>query len=96
MNESNRPLSVFQFKIVLRHVTPMVWRRVVVAGDTTIAHLHRIMQLTMGWQDVHLHAFRVYGKEYSSSSLGGLLADDPDAITIASLRLRPRERFSYI
>jgi len=54
---------VYQIKIVLRDCSPLIWRRLLVPGDTTIAELHPIVQTVMGWQDLHLHRFRVHGKE---------------------------------
>ncbi len=80
---------------VLHHVTPLVWRRVLVSSDTTIAQLHRVIQVTMGWDDSHLHRFRIHGKEYGSGCIGSTCATDPPTVALASLHLRPRERFAY-
>jgi hypothetical protein len=75
----------------------MVWRRLLVRSDTTIAQLHHILQTVMGWEDEHLHCFRIHGKDYGIARLGGMwFADDPHAVTLATFRLRPRERFSYV
>lgn len=87
--------SIYQLKVVLRHVTPLVWRRVLVRSHTTIAQLHRIVQVTMGWEDGHLHRFRIHGRDYSSNG-GGALASDPRSVILASFRLRPSERFAYL
>ena len=96
MSEPATEVQIYQLKIVLRGVSPMVWRRVLVRSDTTIAQLHHVIQTVMGWEGEHLHAFRIHGKEYGSARLGGMgLADDPHAVTLAAFRLRPRERFRY-
>jgi hypothetical protein len=95
MSESAASISVYQFRVVLRHVTPMVWRRVLVRSDTSIAQLHRVIQLTMGWDNLHLHRFRIHGKDYGGRSIGSTFATDAHAVTLASLRLRLRERFAY-
>ncbi len=50
---------VYRLLITLRDVRPAVWRRIELRGDTTLAILHRIMQITMGWTASHLHAFVV-------------------------------------
>lgn len=34
-----------------------VWREVLVPPDFTLARLHTVIQLTMGWEDYHLHDF---------------------------------------
>ena len=49
----------------------------------------------MGWDDLHLHRFRIHGKDYASSCLGSTWATDPHTVTLVSLRLRPREHFAY-
>ncbi len=92
-----RPLSVYQVKIVLRDVSPLVWRRVLLRSDTTLAQLHRLIQTAMGWEDGHLHCFRVHGKEYGRAYAGRPpLAANAGAVTLADFRLRPRERFAYV
>jgi len=57
----------YQFKIVLRHVSPMVWRRVVVPSVLTLADLHEVIQVAMGWDDEHLHRFHVHGRDHALS-----------------------------
>lgn len=57
------PTTVYQVKITLNDVDPPVWRRVQV-GDCSLAELHRIIQLCMGWGNCHLYAFEVDGVEY--------------------------------
>ncbi len=76
--------SIYHLRLVLRHVTPLVWRRVLVHSDTTIAQLHRVIQVTMGWDDSHLHRFRIHGKDYGSGSIGSTCAIDPRTVTLAS------------
>lgn len=34
-----------------------VWREVLVPPDFTLAKLHKVIQLTMGWEDYHVHDF---------------------------------------
>lgn len=50
---------IFQIKITLRDSNPPIWRRVLLAEDTTLARLHYIVQDAMGWYDSHLHHFMV-------------------------------------
>jgi hypothetical protein len=38
---------------------PLIWRRVQVPGIFTLAQLHDIIQLSMGWSDTHVHQFLV-------------------------------------
>ena len=43
--------AVYQLHIVLRGVSPLTWRRVLIRGDTTIADLHEASQQLLGWTD---------------------------------------------
>jgi hypothetical protein len=54
-------------RIVLRGISPLIWRRVPVHSETTLAHLHTILQILFAWSDEHLHSFHIHGKEYGSS-----------------------------
>lgn len=90
------PVTVYQLNVSLRDISPMIWRRLLVTSSTTIAQLHDILQTAMGWEDLHLHQFRVYGKAYGISRDGGMLFDDnPYLVTLADFKLRARERFVY-
>ena len=62
----------YQLKVSLRGISPMVWRRLLVPGAATIADLHHILQIAMGWENLHLHKFDIYGKEYGISYAGGI------------------------
>lgn len=74
----------------------MVWRRLLVRGDSTVADLHYTLQIAMGWTDTHLHRFRIHGKDYGVAHPGGILfADDPGQVRLADFGFRPREHFFY-
>lgn len=55
---------VYQLKLTLRESKPPIWRRLQVRGSTTLAKLHQILQVVMGWTDSHLHQFIVDGVSY--------------------------------
>src|SRR5690349_7137973 len=93
---SRIPTSVYQLYISLRHISPLLWRRLLVRDDTTIAQLHEIIQCAMGWQELHLHRFCIHGKDYGIAQPGGILFDDdPTKVALADFRLRTGERFVY-
>jgi hypothetical protein len=56
--------KIFEIKIELREVRPPVVRRVQVPGEITLAGLHQVVQVAMGWTDSHLHEFDVDGARY--------------------------------
>lgn len=63
-------VEVYQLRVYLRKVSPMIWRRLLVRSDSTIADLHHILQTVMGWHDVHLHHFLIRGKRYGIAQIG--------------------------
>ena len=58
--------KAYQLKVTLRHTKPPIWRRLEVRGDTTLGHLHDVLQVAMGWTDSHLHQFVVDGAIYGT------------------------------
>ena len=62
---------ILQLRITLADVAdPPVWRRVLIPAAYPLDRVHSVIQATMGWQDSHLHAFRVGDETYA--------APDPD------------------
>jgi Plasmid pRiA4b ORF-3-like protein len=87
---------VYQLRVVLRGVSPLIWRRLLVRSDSTIADLHASLQLVLGWSDEHLNRFVIHGREYGVWHDGGIgFRDDPRHVHLANLGLRVRERFLY-
>jgi hypothetical protein len=87
---------VYQFKVVLRQVSPMIWRRLLVRSDSTIADLHYTLQIALGWSDSHLHRFRIYARDFGVYRSGGPMFDEvARKVLLASFRFRPGERFLY-
>ena len=62
--------SVYQLKITLDSIDPPIWRRIQVE-DCTLADLHAVIQILMGWCNSHLHMFAVGGKQYSDPEMSG-------------------------
>ena len=56
---TDRPKLVHQFLVVLTGTNPLVWRRIQVPGKYSFWDLHVAIQDAMGWQDCHLHEFRI-------------------------------------
>lgn len=95
MND-NEPKSIYQFRIYVKGVSPMVWRRILASGDTTIAALHEIMQILMDWYDVHLHHFLIRGKRYGIGRIGTMgFMDDPYQVRLNQFQFRHNETFLY-
>jgi Plasmid pRiA4b ORF-3-like protein len=71
MQTPDRSPGVYQLRVVVQSISPLVWRRLLVRSDMSLAALHDVLQSVFTWSDVHLHGFRIHGKEYDSTRLGG-------------------------
>ena len=90
------PPPVYQLRVVVHGISPLVWRRLLVPAETTIAELHTILQTAFGWGGEHLHRFVIHGTEYGISYVGGPgFRDDPHRVRLGELGLRQSERFVY-
>jgi hypothetical protein len=49
--------QIYQIKVTLEDSHPPIWRRILVPDSITLAKLHSILQVAMGWTDSHLHQF---------------------------------------
>jgi len=70
--------QVYCLRVVVAGISPLIWRQLDVAGPTTLAELHRILQAAFGWSGEHLHCFTVRGVDYRASRGEGL-PDGKDA-----------------
>ena len=85
--------EALQVKLTLRGVSPLIWRRLVLRSDMTLADLHKAMQIAMTWDGDFLHTFRVHGRAYSTTDQN---ADESAAeIALRDLPLKFSERFLY-
>jgi hypothetical protein len=76
-------LTVHELQVTLLDVSPPVWRRLRVPSAVTLSALHSILQVAFGWQDAHLHEWRVGGRTdglADEESWGEDLADESSAV----------------
>lgn len=83
--------TALQLTVRLKHVSPPIWRRVLVASTMTLRELHGVLQVAMGWEGIHLFLFRIRAVSYGSWELS---VHSPD-IALSSLKLRVGARFTY-
>jgi len=84
-------LQVYQCRVWLRDISPLIWRRLLIRGDTTLATLHTILQTAFAWEDERLYEFRIYGRTYGSSDT----AASPRTRQLSAFHLRRNERVQY-
>jgi len=70
---SNR---IYQFKIELQGITPTIWRRILVPENYSFWDFHVAIQDAMGWQDCHLHDFRIRKKHARKITSIGIPDDE--------------------
>ncbi|MBN2209803.1 MAG: plasmid pRiA4b ORF-3 family protein [Sedimentisphaerales bacterium] len=71
--------NIYIIRIALDGSKPPVWRRVSVESDVTLAQLHDIIQIVMGWTDSHLHHFILRDKSLKLTSKE-IFRQNPDKI----------------
>jgi len=77
--------SVFQLRVVLGGISPLIWRRLVVDASSTLEELHHVIQIAFAWSGDHLHRFKVHGRSYGAGA----------PVALDHLGLRLGERFLY-
>jgi hypothetical protein len=62
--ESREPSPIYQLKVTLKDSRPSIWRRIQAPGDISLARLHAVLQIVMGWTNSHWHHFKAGGRYY--------------------------------
>jgi len=93
--------KVLRLHISLLNLEPQIWREVLVPPDLTLGNLHAVIQIVMGWEDAHLHAFW-HGKQryasYQEMQLGdedGSESEDEHEVGELLKRRGSRLRYEY-
>jgi hypothetical protein len=87
---------MYDLKVTLREVDPPVWRRFRVGGATSLAGLHEILQIVLGWLNYHLYEFAVGDQRYEAPEEAPEGEDPTSSTTIDQLRLEVGSRFTYL
>ena len=84
--------SIYQIKIRLLRISPMIWRRVLVPTSITLHELHGVIQAVMGWTGLHLFQFQIRAVAYGSFDL---MIENP-ALPMEDFGFRRNGKFAYI
>ncbi|SRR5581483_3870355 len=87
--------AIYQLKITLRGSRPPIWRRIQVRGNTSLAKLHDIIQIVMGWTNSHLHQFQIGEKYYSDPQFDLDFTASERGKSLDRLGLAPQKHFRY-
>lgn len=78
---------------------PAIWRRVRVPDHVSLEQLHHVIQLLMGWDNIHLHVFDVNGTKYGTvledENQGPRFAGSDGQITIGDAVERSTDSLGY-
>jgi hypothetical protein len=87
-------------KVTLRGIRPPIWRRVRVSSEMSLQVLHEVIQAAMGWEDAHLHEFRVGNRRYGEPSddgwPGAPRTYSENSVKLGSLVDQRIRRFQYV
>ncbi len=90
--------KAIQFKVALRYIRPPIWRRMVLPDNFTLGQLHDVIQVTMGWDNCHMHAFRFGEVQYTSqaaSAMGEMDMENEETVFLSRMITRPKQKFIY-
>jgi len=74
IEKKDEPISSYLLHISLAFSDPLIWRRVQVPGIITLATLHEVIQLSMGWDDTDFHQFLVGKISYEPTSGANIIS----------------------
>lgn len=96
------PMPIYQLYIALSFTDPLVWRRIQICGGQSLAELHRVLQISFGWDDADQHQFLV-GKVFykcchtpGESDGGAPRHDDESLVSVHALADAMKFIFTYI
>jgi len=88
--------EIYQLRLRIKGISPMIWRRLLIHRDSSIADLHFYIQISFGWSDTYLNQFIIYGKPYGVYHDGGIgFNDNPRHVYLKNFQFRIKEKFTY-
>jgi hypothetical protein len=96
MPDRTTPVEVYQLRARICEISPMIWRRLLVRSDNTLADLHYALQIAFDWTDFHLHQFTIHGRIFGVGRACVNLGEPASKAALREFQFRVRERFLYI
>lgn len=87
--------QVLLMHVWLNELSPMIWRRLLVRDDSSLADLHYTLQVAFGWDDLHLNRFYIHSRDFCVYHDGGIMADNAHNFRLAEFSFRRNEKFLY-
>lgn len=90
----------YQLRVALGGAKPPIWRRFLVSPTISLAELHEVLQIVMGWDNCHLHHFRQGERCYAPPSPWddgfGPSNVDSRKVRIGQLLRKPKDWVGYL
>jgi len=89
--------EIYQIKVTLKGIRPPIWRRFLTFSSVKLPEFHNILQVIMGWEDNHLHAFVSDSVIYKipDPSMGFDYGKDETQVRLTSLLKREGDKLLY-
>jgi len=96
-SKQTKPYVVYQLRVDLLRLEPLIWRRILVPGSLKLAKLDRVLQAAMGWNNTHLHEWLIQGQRYGipDEEWGEQGMRDDRKITVSSVLHDSVDRFTH-
>ena len=89
----------YELHVAIDGIAPPIYRDLLVGEKLFLIQLHRTIQATFGWYDIHDHEFVIGGVRYAEPDADGKLASGVRStleVTVGELALKRYATFSYV
>lgn len=94
--KNKKSKSLYQIKITLVRSRPPIWRRLIVEDNIRLDQLHSVLQVAMGWDDCHLHQYRVGNSFIGTKELDfDMDVTDERKVYLQDIISNPKDNFIY-
>ncbi|EAY26419.1 plasmid pRiA4b ORF-3 family protein [Microscilla marina] len=88
--------KIYQLKVTLMDVTPVIWRKIQVPQDILLPDLHKVIQTAMGWKNSHLHQFEHKRNFYAAPTpWGEMESEDYRDVKLGQLLKKENDKLIY-
>ncbi len=92
--------AVYQLHVSLLDTHPPIWRRLLVHADLSLAQLHNVLQIAMGWENIHLHSFRTARRRFGQPEPAdpfskSPVVEDERRVRLSAVLLESGEKMIY-
>ena len=86
--------KVYEVKVTLNDIEPLIWRRFRVASDIFLGELHQVLQAVMGWESYHMYQFLIK-EQYYGEPFEDMETEDAKKTRLSQVVGRAGAKFMY-